>query len=251
MVIPYCQGRAVGVTRITFDPEANKVLAVDSFLAPTFGDQTVPDARVQAVIDKYNKDLAPLMAEVLAQAPNGIVRNYDGESAMGKLVADIMRKVAKAEIAFTNAGGLRTDIPPGPITPGKVWEVIPFDNTIVTMKLTGAQILDLLANRSKGMVQTSGLKFTWKEIPGNTNRREIVSAQLSDGRPLGSNATYFVCTNDFVAGGGDNFTAFKSGTSLVNTQILLRDAVIDYLRHEGAAGRPVTPVVEGRAVLVK
>lgn len=251
VVIPTYQGRAIGVSRLTFDPEAGKVLAADAFLVPTFGDQTVADAKVQAVIDKYNKDLAPLMAEVLAQSPNGIVRDYENESAMGNLTADVMRKYAKADFAFTNSGGLRTDLAAGPISLGKVWEVIPFDNTIVTMKLTGAKVLEVLANRSKGMVQSSGIKFTWKEIPGDTNKREIVSAAFADGRPLDPAATYLVCTNDFMAAGGDNFAAFKSGTSVVNTQINVRDALIEYLRAEGAAGRPVTPVVEGRAVLVK
>lgn len=251
VVLPSYQGRAIGVTRITFDPDANKVLSVDPFLAPTFGDQIIADAKVQAVVDKYNKDLAPVMAEVLAQAPQGIVRDYENESALGDLVADVMRRTAKADLAFTNSGGLRTDIPAGPITLGKVWEVIPFDNTIVTMKLTGAQVLGLLANRSKGMAQTSGVKFTWRDIPGSKDKREIVSASLADGRPIDPEATYLVCTNDFMAGGGDNFTAFKSGTSVVNTQILLRDALINYLKAEGAAGRAVVPVVEGRAVKVQ
>jgi 2',3'-cyclic-nucleotide 2'-phosphodiesterase/3'-nucleotidase len=251
VVVPSYQGRALGVTRITFDPDANKVVSVDPFLAPTFGDQIVADAKVQAVIDKYNKDLAPVMAEVLAQTPGGIVRDYENESAMGDLVADVMRKAAKVDVAFTNSGGLRTDIAAGPITLGKIWEVIPFDNTIVTMNLTGAQVLDLLANRAKGMAQTSGVKFTWKDIPGDKVKREIVSATLFDGRTIDSKATYTVCTNDFMAGGGDNFTAFKSGTSVVNTQILLRDALIAFLKAESAAGRPVAPAVEGRAVQVQ
>lgn len=251
VLVPYYQGRAVGVTNLTFDPEVGRVVAVESQLVTTYGDSVQPVGEVQAVIDRYNKDLAPVMAEVLAQAPAEIVRNYDGESALGNLVADVMRKTAGVEIAFTNAGGLRTDVPAGPITLGKVWEIIPFDNTIVTMELTGSQILEVLANRTKGMVQLSGLKFTWREIPGNKEKREIVSATLADGRPLDPNARYKVCTNDFMAAGGDNFTAFKSGTSVYNTQILLRDALINFLKAEAAAGRAIAPAVEGRATQVQ
>lgn len=250
VVVPYYQGRAIGITDLTFDPEANAVVSVASRLVTTFGDVIAPAADVQAVVDRYNKDLAPVMAEVLAQAPADIVRDYEAESALGNLVADVMRRVGGVEIAFTNAGGLRTDIPAGPITLGRIWEVIPFDNTIVTMELTGAQVLELLANRSKGMVQTSGIRFTWRDIPGNKDKREIVSAFLWDGRPIDPAARYRVCTNDFMATGGDNFTAFKSGTSVNNTQILVRDALIDHLRAEAASGRAISPQVEGRAVRV-
>ncbi|HHW14024.1 MAG TPA: hypothetical protein GXX28_03700 [Firmicutes bacterium] len=248
VVIPYYQGRAIGVTNLLFDPETGRVVSAETKVVTTYGDVVTPVAEVQAVVDRYNKDLAPVMAEVLAQAPQGIVRDYENESAMGNLVADVMRKTAGVEIAFTNAGGLRTDIPAGPITLGKVWEVIPFDNTIVTMELTGAQVLAVLANRTKGMVQTSGLRFVWRDIPGDKEKREIVSAVLADGRPLDPNATYKVCTNDFMATGGDNFTAFKAGRNVVNTNILVRDALIGYLKGEGAAGRTVNPQVEGRAV---
>lgn len=250
VVVPYYQGRAIGVTDITYDPEAGRVVSVEAQLVTTFGDEIALAGEVQAIIDRYNKDLAPVMAEVLAQAPAEIVRNYDFESALGNLTADVMRQVGQADIAFTNSGGLRTDIPAGPITLGKIWEVIPFDNTVVTMELTGDKIIDLLANRSKGMVQTSGIRFTWRDIPGNKEKREIVSAALWDGRPIDPAARYKVCTNDFMATGGDNFTAFLAGTNVVNTQILVRDALVNYLKAEGAAGRAIAPKVEGRAVQV-
>ncbi|MDI6870635.1 MAG: 5'-nucleotidase C-terminal domain-containing protein [Bacillota bacterium] len=248
VVVPYYQGRAIGVTNLTFDPEAGRVVTVESQLVTTYGDTVAPVPEVQAVIDRYNKDLEPVMAEVLAQASADIGRDYEAESALGNLVADVMRRTAGVDIAFTNAGGLRADVPAGPITLGRVWEIIPFDNTIVTMELTGAQVLEVLANRTKGMVQTSGIKFAWRDIPGNKEKREVVSATLADGRPLDPNTRYRVCTNDFMAAGGDNFVAFRSGTNVHNTQILLRDALIDFLKAEAAAGRPITPAVEGRAV---
>ncbi|MGE5509498.1 MAG: bifunctional metallophosphatase/5'-nucleotidase [Chitinophagales bacterium] len=251
VVVPYYQGRSFGVTNLTFDTDAGKVTAVETSVENAYGDTIAPDPAVAAVIEKFNKDLAPVMAEVLAQAPKDMIRDYEAENPLGNLVADVMRKIGGTDFAFTNAGGLRTDVPAGPITLGKVWEIIPFDNTVVTMELTGAQVIEVLSNASKGLTPSSGLKFTWRPIPGNKDKREIVSVTLPDGRPLDPNARYTVSTNDFMATGGDNYAVLKAGAKVYNTNILIRDALIDYLKAEGAAGRPIAPQVEGRAVKVQ
>lgn len=249
VLIPYYNGRAVGITKLTYDTSSARVVKVEQEVATTFADQVKPDATAAAIVDKYNKDLGPKMAEVLGNAPAEILRNYDQESALGNMVADIMREAAGAQIAFTNAGGLRTDIPAGPITLGKIWEVMPFDNTIVTMELTGAQVLEILKNKSKGMVQSSGLKFKYDPAaPGDA--RAVLEVALSDGKPLDPNRVYTVATNNFMATGGDNFTAFTGGKKVYDTNILIRDAMVNWLKAQTAAGRAIAPRVDGRALAV-
>jgi 2',3'-cyclic-nucleotide 2'-phosphodiesterase (5'-nucleotidase family) len=239
-------GSATPISGILMNCEL--VTAVETAVVNAYGDAIAPDSAVAAVVEKHNKDLAPVMAEVLAQAPQDLIRNYEAENGLGNLVADVMRKIGGTQFAFTNAGGLRTDVPAGAITLGRVWEIIPFVNTVVTMELTGAQVIEVLANASKGMTPVSGLKCTWRPIPGSKDKREIVSVTLPDGRALDPAARYTVSTNDFMATGGDNYAAFKAGTKVYNTNILIRDALVDYLKAEGAAGRPVAPQAEGRAV---
>ncbi|MGE5578217.1 MAG: bifunctional metallophosphatase/5'-nucleotidase [Syntrophothermus sp.] len=247
VLIPYYNGRAVGVTKLTYDTAAAKVVKIDQEVVTTFADQVKPDAAAAAVVDRYNKDLAPVMAEVLGNAPAEILRNYDQESALGNMVADIMRQAAGTQMAFTNAGGLRADVPAGPVTLGKIWEVMPFDNTIVTMELTGAQVLEVLKNKSKGMVQSSGLRFKYDPAAlGDT--RAILEVTLLDGKPLDPNQVYTVATNNFMASGGDNFTAFTGGKKVFDTNILIRDAMVKWLKAETAAGRAIAPRIDGRAI---
>ncbi|MBE3575579.1 MAG: bifunctional metallophosphatase/5'-nucleotidase, partial [Firmicutes bacterium] len=165
VIVPGLWGQALGVATVVYDTDAQKVISVRTNLVRTFSDEVVPDAGALALVNAYQAKTGPLMDKVIGQTTTGIMRDYDHESAMGDFFADAMlaeiRKINPAvQIMFTNAGGLRTDVGPGPITVGKIWEICPFDNTIVTMKLTGEQILSILANKTKGMIQQSGLRFT-------------------------------------------------------------------------------------------
>jgi 2',3'-cyclic-nucleotide 2'-phosphodiesterase (5'-nucleotidase family) len=74
---------------------------------------------------------------------------------------------------------------------------------------------------------------------------------LTDGTPLDPAKTYKVVTNNFMATGGDNYAAFKTGTQVFDTNILIRDAIVNYIKAENAAGRPIAPVIDGRATQVK
>lgn len=181
------------------------------------------------------------MNQVIGKTANGLTRVYTAESNVGDLVSDIIRARGGTDFAFQNAGGLRVDLPPGDITVGKIYELMPFDNTIITMKLTGAQVNEVLevgASGAKGMVEISGLKFKY-------------DSTLPDGTALDPAKVYTVATNDFMATGGDNFLASKSGADTVNTFILVRDAIKDYIKAETAAGRTIDPAVEGRITRVR
>jgi 2',3'-cyclic-nucleotide 2'-phosphodiesterase (5'-nucleotidase family) len=118
------------------------------------------------------------------------------------------------------------------------------------MNLTGAAVREVLANKSKGMVYLAGLKFTYKDGT-DPNRREVLDVVLTDGTPLDPAKTYKVVTNNFMATGGDNYAAFKTGTQVFDTNILIRDAIVNYIKAENAAGRPIAPVIDGRATQVK
>jgi 5'-nucleotidase len=91
-----------------------------------------------------NARLVPITSRVLGHSKDALTRNRQGESALGDWVADAMRTAAGTDFAFQNPGGLRADLDAGEVTMGDVYEVMPFDNQVATVTLTGSQVLDLL-----------------------------------------------------------------------------------------------------------
>jgi len=145
------------------------------------------------------------------------------------------------QIALANTGGIRTSLPAGPITYGKIFEILPFENTIVTMKITGAQLKRSLAVR---LTAVSGLRavFDLRKPKGE----QLVSVTLEDGSPVLDNATYAIAINDFMQAGGDDYTEFANGTDVKDTGIHLRDMVSDYIKLK----KTISPVIDGRIQLV-
>jgi 2',3'-cyclic-nucleotide 2'-phosphodiesterase (5'-nucleotidase family) len=144
-----------------------------------------------------------------------------------------------------NSGGIRTDIPRGPITLEQLYTLLPFDNVLVSMDLTGRQVLRALEEGARGLhgvLQVSGLKVTGDRArpPG----RRIVRAEVG-GRPVDPARTYRVVTNDFLAVGGDKYTVFKEGRNIRYGDDL-RDVVSAYLKRHS----PVGPRVEGRITVL-
>ena len=217
---------------------------------PTFGDSLEPDKATAAVVDSYSRKFATEIGRVVAVASVEISTGRQ-ESALGNLVADVMREVAGADMAFTNAGGIRAGLDAGPVTVGEIYRILPFDNTIVTMYLTGEQVRKLLeeGTSSRGVVQVSGLKFSCRQDDPAGQR--VKSIQMENGTPLSPSDRYLIATNDFMASGGDRYTTFKEGDTIRNTQILVRDSVISWMEKIQLAGGQVTPPNLGRVELLQ
>ena len=208
-----------------------------------------PDPPVQAIVERYQAELDQALGGVVGQATTSILRGTTRieESEMGNFVTDAMRThLAGVDVALTNAGGLRADIDAGPVTLQEVYAVLPFNNTLVLMDLTGAQLLRVLeegAASQYGTVQVSGL--AWAFDPDAPFGSRVTSVTVG-GTPLDPAATYRVATNNFMAARGDQFTTLTQGANVVDTGVNLVDTVVRYL----AAHSPVDPRVEGRLTLV-
>jgi 2',3'-cyclic-nucleotide 2'-phosphodiesterase/3'-nucleotidase len=133
-----------------------------------------------------------------------------------------------------NGGALKADIPAGAITIGKMWEVLPFENTLCTVSMTGTQIREVLQygiqNEQHGMIQYSGLGIQYHRCP--ETGQHLVNVTLSDGTPLQDEKTYRVAINDFLAEGGDGFIMFRQYAELINTQEPIREMIIKAIEKE-------------------
>lgn len=222
-------GRAVGKLAFTFSKNNREVVTVASDVTELAVDKLVADPAVQEIVDKVQEEIAPVKNKVLGQAVNEMHHEKFTHSVLGQWVTDSMRHRVKADIAFENGGGLRTSISAGTITLGKLYQVVPFDNTLITVDLTGQQVMAVLEhgiyNKQIGMLQFSGLIVEYDEsLPDG---KKLAKVTLNDGSNLSLTKTYKVVTNDFLAQGGDGFTMFSQGKHQSDTQIPLRDCLIE------------------------
>lgn len=245
VVMAYKHGRMIGHIALEYDTEAKKVVSNNvELIEVRKGELEVePVAEVQAMVDKYNKDLEPIFSQIVGTATEDILKDYNTTSPMGNWFTDVMKAKADVQIAFTNAGGIRGEVLAGDITVGDIFEVMPFDNTIVTGEMTGAQIKAVLeqgVTLNKGMLQISGISFTYDST--KTEYERVVDITLADGTALDMEATYTVATNDFLSGGQDEYVTLKEIT-WTNSYELLRDALKEDIEAKGE----LAPVKEERA----
>jgi 5'-nucleotidase / UDP-sugar diphosphatase len=232
-------GRNVG--RVDLEFHDKKLAHMNAKLIPVKDVQPAPD--VAKILEPFQKKVNAKMDELVGEATDDLPSSGIRESPLGDLVADAFREKGKTQIALQNSGGIRTRILKGTITWGRVFEVLPFQNTLITLKLTGAQLKTTLERGLVppiGLVAVSGIRvqFDTKKPAG----QRVTSLLLNDATPVEDSKLYSVTTNDFVVAGGDGFTEFARGTDIMDTGILLRDVLVDYIR----ARHVVSPLLDGR-----
>ncbi len=207
-------------------------------------------ARYEARLDE-ELDVEIGTTETALESLRGSVRTK--ETTMGNLIADAVRADANADISIANGGGIRGDTvyDAGTILTRKdILTELPFGNTAVLLRLTGADVLAALENGvsrvedvSGRFPQVSGLSFTFDSSKEAGARVEEVNV---GGVPLDPAKTYTVATNNFIAAGGDGYSMLGNGEVLVDASAgtLLATVVMDYVTAQGS----VAPEVEGRIV---
>jgi 2',3'-cyclic-nucleotide 2'-phosphodiesterase (5'-nucleotidase family) len=238
-------GQYLGGMKIAFDTEAKKIIRYPErriLRKVKAGPNDAYDEAVAASIKSYDDQIRGEFGRVVGETRVDL-RKRPFESNIGNLVCDAMRRAARSEVAIQNNGGLRTSIPAGKITMEQVYTLLPFDNNLMTMDLTGAQIADILEYNAKteGMLQVSGLRVVYDlAAPEGSRVKELTIG----GKPADRSRIYRVTTNDFLAAGGDRFGMFREGKNAVVGDDI-RDALLDYLKKQS----PVSPRIEGRIVV--
>ncbi|MFH0777241.1 MAG: 5'-nucleotidase C-terminal domain-containing protein [Candidatus Eisenbacteria bacterium] len=246
VMIPASNGRRLGVMRLDFDASSGRTSLVDQKTKLIFADGAEAETAVTALVQSYQRKFSKEMERVVAVASVKIPTDRK-ESPLGNLMSDVMRQAVGAKIAFQNSGGIRADMEKGPITVAHVFKIIPFDNTIVTMQLTGEQVKQVLEQGTSrsSVTQVSGIRYTYD--PREPAGQRIKHVELEDGTPISPKKLYLIATNDYMASGGDRFEVFKHGKGIRNSQILVRDAIIVWMERIHKAGKQVTPPATGRA----
>ena len=188
---------------------------------------------ISAAKEAQEEILAEVVAftNVLIDGERSTVRS--GEANSGNILTDAMLFTSDADIAITNGGGIRASIEEGDITVGDVIAMLPFGNMIVTVELTGAEIIDVLEAALSGFTgenevgsfpHVAGISYTI-DVSKTEDR---ITEVLFDGEPIDLDATYIVATNDFLAAGGDGYPHFKDNP-IISEYGTLDAAFIDYI----------------------
>lgn len=268
LIQAYSSGTAIGVSSLRYDRVLRSVSSAWLKVETTYATGIVPDAGIAARVAAYQAEIAPIVSAVEGRTAGPISRtaNGAGESPMGNLIADAQRWQGGTQLAFMNSGGIRASLEythyPHDVTWGDLWTVEPFDNELVTMTMTGPQIRMALEQQlppnqtSPRVLAISGLEYVYDVTRAVGSR--ITSLTLSDGTPiLDDGTTYTVTLNEFLAGGGDGFTAFLLGTGATHLGVSDLDALIAYLLDR--YGTPpanttidpsVCPTIDGRITRV-
>ncbi len=247
----FSSGTAYGDIDLTIDRRTRDVVAKSAAIVTTFADTgpgLAPDPQVAELVAQAQAKVAPLVNRVIGTAAGDLLRAESpaGESALGNLIADAQRTALGTDFAFMNPGGIRADVPSGPVTYGQLFTVQPFGNSLVRMDLTGQQIYDLLNQQWVNqpfprILKTSGLTYTWDN---NRPVGDRIVEVRRNGTPIDRQATFSITVNSFMAAGGDNFTVLLQGRNQAGGPLDL-DALIVYIQ---SLPQPFSALIEGRIV---
>ena len=239
-------GEVITVCDLRVDPLAHRVIERRARLVTTYGDRVTPDSAMQARVERWNEGVAATGAETVGRNARRLTRTRGGESTVGNLVTDAMRAAVGADIAFQNSGGLRADLAEGVVTRASVYEVMPFDNTIVTIELTGTEVMRALedALRTGRVTQTSGLRYAFDLRRPEMGR--LTALQTADGAPFDTTRVWKVAVNNFMADGGDDSSTLARGRNKQDTRVLVREALERFVRERCAGGATLDYRPDGR-----
>jgi 5'-nucleotidase len=259
----YSTGRAFGRIDLTIDRATKRVTASRSFAprdlcarvdpgttvcspngapAQYEGAAVLSDPEIERLLEPAVASVAVLKASslgVVLETP--ITRGNARDSALGNLFVDAFLSSAPGiDVALNNtAGGLRADLPAGPLTYGRLFEVFPFDNVLVRFHLTGAELRKLFAaqlQQRRGPVGVGGLRVRAQCVAG----APVISIVRTSGVPVRDDERLVVVTTDFVVTGGDAIltpVTPPQGFELFGDTPLGRDVVADALRRRGGSLR--------------
>ncbi|MCJ9753904.1 5'-nucleotidase/apyrase family protein, partial [Neorhizobium sp. BETTINA12A] len=246
----------LGDIKIVFD-DSGVVKSAEG--EPILMDKSItPDPAFLARVAELKKPIEDMKKKVVG-ASDGVI---DGdrrvcrakECSMGNLVADAILDRTKGQgitIAIQNGGGLRASIDAGEVTQGEVVSVLPFQNTLATFQLTGADVVKALENGVSQIddgagrfPQVAGLKYSFdKSKPAGAKVSDVQVKEGDKFVPIDPAKTYGVATNNFMRAGGDGYAIFKTGgKNAYDYGPDLADVTAEFV----AAHNPYKPYTDGR-----
>lgn len=253
-IIMEAEGRANHVAELNLTVEDGEVTDWNGRLLDVTENVSKDEEVARVITEGRNEGLKEEIGTTEVRLDSRFSSNYHRETAFGNLITDAFRNKTGAEVAITNAGGIRSNAVygPGEVTVGDVYTVLPFGNRLVTFRLTGEEIEQLLASQivtleseegqqygAEPSVQVSGISYDWIGHENVSDDRHIQDTWVG-GEPLVEDETYTVTVNSYMAGWDDS--VFTNATQVSRTQDLYGTVVVEYIEDRGV----VEPETENR-----
>jgi 2',3'-cyclic-nucleotide 2'-phosphodiesterase (5'-nucleotidase family) len=213
---------------VLHDKTENKVIILDTINVKQ------DDAQILEIIKPYKAKIDSEMSEIIAYSETNLYKD-EPEGLLNNFVADLifqkgneyLRKEynISASICLLNSGGLRSGLPKGAITIENVYELMPFENVLVAIQISGKDVKAMM-NRiaKKGGMPESGFVMG---IKSDTAQNIMIGNSAFD-----VSKNYTIITSDYLIAGGDDMTCFANAIATYTLSIKVRDAIIEYLREQ-------------------
>lgn len=241
LLLTSCAGSVPGHPSTTVRPEVSVSYEVVS-------DTVTENAGLAALVEPYRERMGTRINEVLGRTSGILVKGWP-EGTLGNFAADAVLHAARArsvdpvDLALVNNGGLRIPIPEGAITVGQMFELMPFDNMISVLAMDGGQVEALAQDIARrGGAPVSGFSFHIL-----TENEDLVATDIRvAGEPLDPEKVYRIAAPDYIANGGDDYQALTSAMGRFDLPVLVRDALIEFVREEGTIDARIEGRITGR-----
>jgi 2',3'-cyclic-nucleotide 2'-phosphodiesterase (5'-nucleotidase family) len=221
-------------------------------------DESIPaDPAVEKMLAPYSEKVRALTL-VIGKLDAPLKKEGVGGGSLGNFVTDAIRAQAQAKLgkpitlAITNLGGLRkNEITAGDLRASDVFELLPFENALVALEVSGAQLLQLLPVATRDAQSGGRIHFKWND----QNRAEFLSGKLVDAsgreQEIDPQQTYTIVTIDYLLNlNSGPYALLQEAKSKTPLNVTLRDAVMNYVKAETAAGRNIRVNLDDRYVQV-
>jgi 2',3'-cyclic-nucleotide 2'-phosphodiesterase (5'-nucleotidase family) len=246
---------------------ANTPSDVHAKVTETVVDSSIPDDKA---VDKMLEAYAPkvrALDEVIGKLKGDLKKSGIGAGSLGNFVTDAMRAEATRKLgkpvmlAVTNGGGLRKSVmAEGELSQRDIFELLPFENALVAFDLTGAQVVDLLRVVVSYKDAQSGARIKYRIGSDKKPELETVGLLIDDReKEIDPSATYTVISIDYLLNRratkpseteGD-YSVLREAKNIKPLGLTIRDAIIQYVKRETAAGRDIKATFDGRFVFDK
>jgi len=241
-IVMEAEGRAAHLNEVNLTIEDGEVVSWNGRMLDVTEDLPKDEEVSSIITEARGEQLSTVLGTSEVELDSRFASNYADETALGNMITDAFRWKTGAEVAITNAGGIRSNsvYGPGEITAGDVYSVLPFGNTLVTVELTGAELKQLLASQvttartgefgGQAQLQVSGVQYEWADnafLPWDERIRDI----YVNGEPLDEDETYTVTVNSYMAGWDGS--VLEDAPRVSTTEALYGTVTAQYIQDQG------------------
>lgn len=209
---------------------------------------TASDKDFEQLVRPYKSRMDSIMNDVLIVSDQALTKGLP-ESTLGNFTSDaVLKKTNDAykpgdnkgvDICLLNNGGLRSSLPKGDITRGHAFSLMPFENSVTVLTLSGEKTKQMF----EYLVENNGAPFSGATV--KAKGKKITELKIG-GQDFDINKTYKITTSDYLAAGGDKYVFFKDPIKSETLNYKLRDAIIDYMVEENKKGNSLKVSIDGR-----